>query len=259
MQEMKELGRIGAIGCLCRGISFIVVVGVKEKSRIALGTGGGASTVGCCGREGTARTDAISDGAPTETRQRAERSAVEPQVTAPDHAAHEEEHEEDVDDANERGQYDDDQRQYATDQQAKVREARQREKDQRFALQAMQHCGAAEATTHARRQLEAFERGRAAQPTTVGLAFHLHSDIHTITGSCARERRDWSARADVRTSSRPSSYRRVSLLALSMASNITRGTTAGLRFHRRAWWRSRGGRDARVRRERGEMAVALVL
>mgnify|MGYP007097004693 CR=1 FL=1 len=156
-------------------IHEVVVVGVKEKSRIALGTGGGASTVGCCGREGTARTDAISDGAPTETRQRAERSAVEPQVTAPDHAAHEEEHEEDVDDANERGQYDDDQRQYATDQQAKVREARQREKDQRFALQAMQHCGAAEATTHARRQLEAFERGRAAQPTTVGLAFHLYT------------------------------------------------------------------------------------
>ena len=219
---MKEPGRIGAIGCWCRGISFVVVVGVKEKSRIALGTGGGASTVGCCGREGTARTDASSDGAPTETRQRAERFAVaDVDVAAPHQAAHEEEHEEEIDDANERGQYDDDQRQYAADQQAKVREARQREKDQRFALQAMQHCGAAEATTHARRQLEAFERGRAAQPTIVGLAFHLHSDIHTITGSCARERRDWSgARADVRTSSRPSSYRRVGLLARSMASNI---------------------------------------
>jgi len=209
---MKELGRIGAIGCLCRGISFIVVVGVKEKSRIALGTGGGASTVGCCGREGTARTDASSDGAPTETRQRAERFAVaDVDVAAPHQAAHEEEHEEEIDDANERGQYDDDQRQYAADQQAKVREARQREKDQRFALQAMQHCGAAEATTHARGQLEAFERGRAAQPTIVGSAFHLHTPLKSWV---TRERRDWSgARADVRTSSRPSSYRRVSLLA----------------------------------------------
>jgi len=82
----------------------MVVVGVKEKSRIALGTGGGASAVGCCcDREGTARTDASSDGAPTETRQRAERSSVEPHVAAPDHAAHEEEHEEEIDDANERG------------------------------------------------------------------------------------------------------------------------------------------------------------